>query len=179
MRSSAYPRVAMTLTRTVARSDHRSGECGIRARAAHGAVTAGFTDRRGASALSAALPAQELARVTEHVLRTLDRRVLSYRERTGQIRHEPGTRTDHQHRHRHPHSGAVQSTGVHAQPRRELCANRDPRAVLADPPVRQRQSADARDGAISRHLREAPGRQPGSPARRRATCASSCARSST
>lgn len=31
------------------------------------------------------LPASELSRVTEHVLRQLDRRVLSYRERTGQI----------------------------------------------------------------------------------------------
>ena len=31
------------------------------------------------------LPPQELSRVTEHVLRTLDRRVLSYRERSGRI----------------------------------------------------------------------------------------------
>ena len=31
------------------------------------------------------LPADELLRVTEHVLRTLDRRVLSWRERTGQL----------------------------------------------------------------------------------------------
>jgi hypothetical protein len=31
------------------------------------------------------LPADELSRVTEHVLRTLDRRVLSHRERTGQL----------------------------------------------------------------------------------------------
>ena len=32
-----------------------------------------------------ALPAQELSRVTEHVIRQLDQRVLSYRERTGRI----------------------------------------------------------------------------------------------
>lgn len=31
------------------------------------------------------LPAQELSRVTEHVIRQLDQRVLSYRERTGRI----------------------------------------------------------------------------------------------
>lgn len=31
------------------------------------------------------VPPNELSRITEHVLRTLDRRVLSYRERTGQI----------------------------------------------------------------------------------------------
>ena len=31
------------------------------------------------------LPPHELSRVTEHVLRTLDRRVLSYRERSGRI----------------------------------------------------------------------------------------------
>jgi hypothetical protein len=31
------------------------------------------------------LPAEELSRVTDHVLRTFDRRVLSYRERTGQV----------------------------------------------------------------------------------------------
>ncbi len=31
------------------------------------------------------LPAQELSRVTDHVIRQLDRRVLSYRERTGRI----------------------------------------------------------------------------------------------
>jgi len=35
------------------------------------------------TAAVAPLPAHELSRVTEHVLRTLDRRVLSYRERTG------------------------------------------------------------------------------------------------
>jgi hypothetical protein len=34
---------------------------------------------------SASLPANELARVTDHVIRQLDRRVLSYRERTGRI----------------------------------------------------------------------------------------------
>jgi hypothetical protein len=32
-----------------------------------------------------ALPAQELSRVTDHVIRQLDQRVLSYRERTGRI----------------------------------------------------------------------------------------------
>jgi hypothetical protein len=31
------------------------------------------------------LPLQELSRVTEHVIKQLDRRVLSYRERTGRI----------------------------------------------------------------------------------------------
>lgn len=38
---------------------------------------------RAESALK--LPAQELSRVTEHVIRQLDQRVLSYRERTGRI----------------------------------------------------------------------------------------------
>jgi hypothetical protein len=33
----------------------------------------------------ASLPANELARVTDHVIKQLDRRVLSYRERTGRI----------------------------------------------------------------------------------------------
>ena len=31
------------------------------------------------------LPPQELSRVTDHVIRQLDRRVLSYRERTGEL----------------------------------------------------------------------------------------------
>ena len=39
----------------------------------------------GAAASTFALPAQELSRVTEHVIRQLDQRVLSYRERTGRI----------------------------------------------------------------------------------------------
>ena len=38
-----------------------------------------------AAADAFALPAQELSRVTEHVIRQLDQRVLSYRERTGRI----------------------------------------------------------------------------------------------
>lgn len=85
VRPSAYPRVAMTLTRTQSPAATTAAASAESERERRTAVTAGFTDRRGASALSAALPAQELARVTEHVLRTLDRRVLSYRERTGQI----------------------------------------------------------------------------------------------
>lgn len=40
---------------------------------------------RTAAAPPVVLPADELSRVTEHVLRTLDRRVLSHRERTGQL----------------------------------------------------------------------------------------------
>jgi hypothetical protein len=40
---------------------------------------------RGAAPAASALPALELARVTDHVIRQLDRRVLSYRERTGQL----------------------------------------------------------------------------------------------
>lgn len=40
---------------------------------------------RGAVAAPLVLPQPELARVTEHVIRQLDRRVLSYRERTGQV----------------------------------------------------------------------------------------------
>lgn len=38
-----------------------------------------------ATASPVVLPADELSRVTEHVLRTFDRRVLSHRERTGQL----------------------------------------------------------------------------------------------
>jgi hypothetical protein len=40
---------------------------------------------RTAAAPPVVLPTDELSRVTEHVLRTLDRRVLSHRERTGQL----------------------------------------------------------------------------------------------
>jgi len=40
---------------------------------------------RVAAAAFGPLPADELSRVTEHVLRTLDRRVLSYRERNGLV----------------------------------------------------------------------------------------------
>lgn len=81
-------RVPMTLTRSPSaapRADaappHRDAESPAveRARTPPPASTA----RPAASAF--ALPAQELSRVTEHVIRQLDQRVLSYRERTGRI----------------------------------------------------------------------------------------------
>ena len=68
--------------------------------------------------------------------------------------------------------GAVQPGGVHGQPGRELRAVDDSRARRPAHPVRRRQHADARDGAVPRHLRGAPrgrgGPQPGRPGRPRA-----------
>jgi hypothetical protein len=86
-RSTAYPRITIALARPqaapFAAADAREASVAPRmqavARAATGGVPAlaAFTD--------AALPPRELARVTDHVLAQLDRRVLSFRERHGQI----------------------------------------------------------------------------------------------
>jgi hypothetical protein len=78
------PRVLMTMVRAPATV--------AGARAEQTVSTHAHTARDRASAPShfgttgnASLPPHELSRVTEHVLRTLDRRVLSYRERSGRI----------------------------------------------------------------------------------------------
>ncbi|MFL6653949.1 MAG: hypothetical protein ACJ8KA_04085 [Sulfurifustis sp.] len=81
------PRVAMAFARTPASVASRQGD------ATHGEALSPVTARavRTHDAVPAAqpaalmLPAQELSRVTDHVLQQLDRRVLSYRERTGRI----------------------------------------------------------------------------------------------
>jgi hypothetical protein len=81
-----FPRLAMMLA-------HPSAPAPVGPAAA--TATAGVQDHaesitthaslRSPAITPPALPPQELSRVTEHVLRTLDRRVLSYRERTGRI----------------------------------------------------------------------------------------------
>jgi hypothetical protein len=79
-----FPRLAMTLARPsatapVSPSPARPGHH------AQGERSGTYAARGSQAAALAPLPAKELSRVTEHVLRTLDRRVLSYRERTGQV----------------------------------------------------------------------------------------------
>jgi hypothetical protein len=78
-----YPRLSLTLARAAAAP--ASAPAGIDA-AADGARTARLqANTITATAQPVPLHPAELSRVTEHVLRTLDRRVLSYRERTGQV----------------------------------------------------------------------------------------------
>jgi hypothetical protein len=77
-----FPRVPLTMSR--APSPAPASQPAAAIAQAHEAHCAGTTPRE-ITAAARPLPAHELSRVTEHVLRTLDRRVLSYRERTGQI----------------------------------------------------------------------------------------------
>jgi hypothetical protein len=78
-----YPRLSLTLARAAAAP--ASAPAGIDA-AADGARTARLqANTITATAQPVPLHPAELSRVTEHDLRTLDRRVLSYRERTGQV----------------------------------------------------------------------------------------------
>lgn len=81
-REGAAPRLPMAIARLPAAVPARAdapapaqvaGEAALRERAHRSPATAWV------------LPAEELSRVTDHVLRTFDRRVLSYRERTGQV----------------------------------------------------------------------------------------------
>lgn len=77
-----FPRVPLTMARAPAPAATSQPAAAIAQAHAHDAARA---MPREMAAAAAPLPAHELSRVTEHVLRTLDRRVLSYRERTGQI----------------------------------------------------------------------------------------------
>ena len=80
----AFPRLAMALSRpapvlpALGRAAATIGPTAVETAAA------GTLFGRTTVAM-APLPAHELSRVTEHVLRTLDHRVLSYRERNGQV----------------------------------------------------------------------------------------------
>ena len=82
-RRAAFPRVHLTLVRTQPApvAPAMQPDPARLPSAPRGARAPGLA--RGAA--FAPLPPDELSRVTEHVLRTLDRRVLSYRERTGQV----------------------------------------------------------------------------------------------
>lgn len=80
---AAVPPLALTLLRTlpapvVAANEQARVWPASAPRAARSLELAGGAD-------FGQLPQDELSRVTEHVLRTLDRRVLSHRERTGQV----------------------------------------------------------------------------------------------
>ena len=109
------------------------------------------------SAAPAALPPLELARVTEHVLESLDRRMSSWRERRGRSLNGARESGDHQHQH-------GDRIPVQFNPE-EYTVNRDinfaqaavPGTERAAAPVRARQHADAGDGAAARHVRSAPG----------------------
>ncbi len=82
--SALFPRVAATLARTRAAQPVPPQSAAAPAsappsRALH--AMHGFSTPQ----TLAPLPAAELSRVTEHVIRQLDKRVVSYRERTGQV----------------------------------------------------------------------------------------------
>ena len=86
-RQIVYPRISLTMVRTQPAlgtpkesTPHHPSTPADRNRATRLAASA-----RQAAVEAFSLPAQELSRVTEHVIQTLDRRVLSYRERTGQL----------------------------------------------------------------------------------------------
>jgi hypothetical protein len=86
--AATYPRVDFTMVRTPA----AVAAAAVRAAAGPAPITertaAAGQPRREAVRQAfepAGLPPQELSRVTDHVIRQLDRRVLSYRERTGRI----------------------------------------------------------------------------------------------
>jgi hypothetical protein len=82
--SARFSRLAMTLARPRAPAP-ASLPPAMAGAQTHADRTGTHAPPRSPSAALAPLPAHELSRVTEHVLRTLDRRVLSYRERTGQL----------------------------------------------------------------------------------------------
>jgi hypothetical protein len=79
-----FPRLAMTLARPSAPAPVSSSPA-TPSHHTQGERSGTYAARGSPAAALAPLPAEELSRVTEHVLRTLDRRVLSYRERTGQV----------------------------------------------------------------------------------------------
>jgi len=78
------PRLALTMVRTHAPAD-RPTEVDRARPPTRSPARSPDWDGRLQQVTASPLPAQELSRVTEHVLRTLDRRVLSWRERSGQV----------------------------------------------------------------------------------------------
>ncbi|MCM5680485.1 hypothetical protein M8A51_13200 [Schlegelella sp. S2-27] len=85
-RHAAYPRVSVVLSRPPAPAPAP----GVAERAATALPPAAHSPFAAARSLAwpagrEPLPPQELARVTDHVLAQLDRKVLSYRERHGQL----------------------------------------------------------------------------------------------
>ncbi len=86
-RQIMFPRISLTMVRT---QPPVSSPSESSPRSASSSANWNRGTRLNANSFPAtaelfSLPAQELSRVTEHVIQTLDRRVLSYRERTGQV----------------------------------------------------------------------------------------------
>ena len=81
-RRPAFPRMPLTMVRTTPPPAADIAE----ARATNGDLARAKRPSTPQIATISALPPQELSRVTEHVIRPLDRRVLSYRERPGRSR---------------------------------------------------------------------------------------------
>jgi hypothetical protein len=82
-----FPRMPLPLTRTTSasvRAEDRRSPAVVEA-AAPFEMRPRISPSANAKPQAIALPPQELSRVTEHVIRQLDQRVLSYRERTGRI----------------------------------------------------------------------------------------------
>ena len=83
---SAYPRVpSMPMRAAVAPAAARAAARAVEAPPLAPRRSAPADPSRPASSAAPLLAAQELARVTDHVIRQLDRRVLSYMERTGRV----------------------------------------------------------------------------------------------
>ena len=85
-RQTVFPRVAMTVVHS-ARPPAPDPDTPAAPTVVHTRVADHVQIDRASRAPSEAvtLPVQELARVTDHVIQQLDRRVLSYRERMGRI----------------------------------------------------------------------------------------------
>jgi hypothetical protein len=83
----AFPRLGTTVVRAPATAVAAADAASARQDPARAGTSGGRAERdapaRAGNAIS--LPPRELSRVTDHVLRQLDRRVLSYRERLGRI----------------------------------------------------------------------------------------------
>lgn len=88
-RVTAYPRLTISVARPAA-SAVTNTDGAMATRSETSQVGPAWATSRAASTLDASatrnqLPPQELSRVTDHVLAQLDRKVLSFRERHGQI----------------------------------------------------------------------------------------------
>jgi hypothetical protein len=87
-RRQAAPRIEITMVRTQAPAAQAAAMAGAGI-AAPGDARPGSSQPRFAPPAPPApplvLPAQELSRLTDHVIRQLDHRVLSWQERTGRI----------------------------------------------------------------------------------------------
>lgn len=84
-RIAAYPRLTVALARAASATVPQAAEQPSAPRSDVVRTVFGMQAPSAQSAVRDALPPQELARVTDHVLAQLDRKVLSYRERLGQI----------------------------------------------------------------------------------------------